>query len=193
MQTNLFTTDGDLFKLDYTVETTEDITTIREIKYYEGLSPFGNYAVLLAQGSVLELELSDNIDGYIEAAQTRYPDTKFTQVKNWDLGKKLFTPAKYNTVANIGLQLHGTPFQLSVWNELLKIPFGETVSYDDIALRLGDKNASRAVGTAVGQNKIAFLVPCHRVVAKNGKLSNFRWGVERKRQMLNWEYENLLA
>lgn len=73
MQTNLFTTDGELFKLDYTVETTEDISTIKEIKHYQGQSPFGNYVVLLTQGSVLELELSDNINGYIETAQTRYP------------------------------------------------------------------------------------------------------------------------
>jgi AraC family transcriptional regulator of adaptative response/methylated-DNA-[protein]-cysteine methyltransferase len=188
MQTNLFTPEEPLFPLDYAVEVIEDISTIKDIKYYSGTSPFGNYVALLNKSSLLELEFTDAEDVYIEDAQKRYTEAKFNPVKNWDIGKKLFTPDKYKTIATVSLILSGTDFQIKVWNEILTIPFGQTATYDDIALKLGDKNASRAVGTAVGQNKIAYLVPCHRVVAKNGKISGFRWGPERKKQLLAWEY-----
>lgn len=186
---NLFTPEEPLFTLEYVVETIDDLTAIKELKYFFGDSAFGKYIVLLHKNDIVELELTNDETPYLEGINKRYPDVKITQAKNWDLSKKLFVPAKYDTIPQINIALHGTEFQLKVWNELLKIPFGQTLSYDDIALKLGDKNASRAVGTAVGQNSIAYLVPCHRVVAKNGKLSNFRWGVERKRQLLTWEQE----
>lgn len=185
---NLFTPAEPLFPLEYVVEIIEDTSTIKELKYYVGTSEFGDYVVLLNKNNILELELTDDTGAYIDGLDKRYPETKITQAKSWDLAKKLFVPKKYDTIPQINISLHGTDFQLKIWNELLKIPFGQTVSYDDIAVALGDKNASRAVGTAVGQNSIAYLVPCHRVVAKNGKLSNFRWGVDRKKQLLTWEY-----
>jgi AraC family transcriptional regulator of adaptative response/methylated-DNA-[protein]-cysteine methyltransferase len=185
---NLFTPEEPLFPLEYVVDVIEDKSTIKELKYYVGTSEFGDYVVLLNKNSIIELELTDDTGAFIDGIEKRYPEAKITQAKSWDLAKKLFSPKKYDTIPQINISLHGSDFQLKVWNELLKIPFGQTVSYDDIAVKLGDKNASRAVGTAVGQNSIAYLVPCHRVVAKNGKLSNFRWGVERKKQLLGWEY-----
>ncbi|UPT66034.1 MAG: MGMT family protein [Sphingobacteriales bacterium JAD_PAG50586_3] len=188
MQGNLFTPTEPLYPLEYVVEVVEDAATLKELKYYVGTSEFGDYVVLLNKNSILELELTHDTSAYIDGIDKRYPEAKITQAKNWDLAKKLFVPAKYDTIPQININLYGTEFQIKVWNELLKIPFGQTISYDDIAVTLGDKNASRAVGTAVGQNKIAYLVPCHRVVAKNGKLSNFRWGIERKKQLLSWEY-----
>jgi AraC family transcriptional regulator of adaptative response/methylated-DNA-[protein]-cysteine methyltransferase len=188
MQTNLFTPEEPLFPLEYAVEVIDGPTDIKELKYYKGISEFGDYVVILAKNNILELELTNNTDTFIEGIAARYPDSKVTQAKSWDLAKKLFVPKKYDTIPQINIALYGTDFQLKVWNELLKIPFGQTISYDDIAIKLGDKNASRAVGTAVGQNKIAYILPCHRVVAKNGKLSNFRWGIERKKQLLAWEY-----
>lgn len=188
---NLFTPEEPLFVLEYSVEVLEDITTVKELKYYIGDSAFGKYIVLLHKNDILELELADDETAYVAGIAKRYPEIKLTEAKSWDLSKKLFVPAKYDTIPQVNLVLQGTEFQLKVWNELLKIPFGQTSTYDDIAIKLGDKNASRAVGTAIGQNKIAYLVPCHRVVAKNGKLSNFRWGIERKRQLLNWEMEQV--
>ena len=89
------------------------------------------------------------------------------------------------------LHLQGTPFQLKVWECLLKIPMGAFVSYGDIAEKLGDKNASRAVGSAVGKNPIGYLIPCHRVIQKNGNIGGFLWGVEKKREILAWEFSKL--
>lgn len=85
----------------------------------------------------------------------------------------------------ISLDLYATDFQWKVWMELLKIPRGKTKSYGELAMELQlPKTASRAVGTAIGQNPIAVLIPCHRVVQQNGKLGGYRWGLERKRKLL---------
>ena len=83
--------------------------------------------------------------------------------------------------------LHGTPFQQSVWQALLEIPFGETVSYSTIAERIGNPKAVRAVGTAIGANPMLIIVPCHRVIGKNGSLTGFRGGLEMKAHLLNLE------
>ena len=85
------------------------------------------------------------------------------------------------------LSMQGTPFQMKVWKALLQIPRGQTRTYADIARAVGSPKAVRAVGTACGKNKIAFLIPCHRVLASNGKLGGYRWGLDRKKAMLAWE------
>jgi methylated-DNA-[protein]-cysteine S-methyltransferase len=88
---------------------------------------------------------------------------------------------------NLKLDLEGTPFQLSVWKELLKIPFGETVSYLHIATALGDPNATRAVGNANGKNPVAIIVPCHRVIGSGGSLVGYSGGMEKKKWLLEFE------
>ncbi len=84
---------------------------------------------------------------------------------------------------------NGTPFQLEVWNALLKISRGETLSYGELAARIGRKGSAQAVGQAVGANRLALLIPCHRVIASSGKTSGFRWGVSHKRKLLELERE----
>jgi AraC family transcriptional regulator of adaptative response/methylated-DNA-[protein]-cysteine methyltransferase len=81
----------------------------------------------------------------------------------------------------------GTPFQERVWKELQRIPFGETRSYEDLARRIGAENAHRAVGTANGRNRIAIVIPCHRVVNKDGKLGGYGGGLWRKQHLLDLE------
>jgi AraC family transcriptional regulator, regulatory protein of adaptative response / methylated-DNA-[protein]-cysteine methyltransferase len=85
------------------------------------------------------------------------------------------------------LDLRATAFQLQVWELLRKIPYGETRSYGDIAAELGDRKKVRAVARACATNPVALLIPCHRVVASSGKLSGYRWGIERKRRLLDAE------
>ncbi len=84
----------------------------------------------------------------------------------------------------------GTAFQKAVWRELQKIPYGETRSYEDIAVAIGNQKAVRAIGQANGRNPIMIVVPCHRVIRKNGDISGFACGVEAKRYLLNLEREN---
>jgi len=89
------------------------------------------------------------------------------------------------------LALKGSPFQLKVWQGLMDIPFGEVRSYGALAESLGHPGAARAVGTAIAANKLAYLVPCHRVVRATGETGQFRWGTELKVQMLDWEARQL--
>ena len=88
---------------------------------------------------------------------------------------------------DLPLDIQATAFQMRVWELLRKIPYGETVSYSQIAEQLGDKKKVRAVAQACANNRIAVVIPCHRVVAKDGKLSGYRWGVERKQALLKME------
>jgi methylated-DNA-[protein]-cysteine S-methyltransferase len=81
----------------------------------------------------------------------------------------------------------GTPFQMKVWEELCKIPSGATLTYGELAARIGRPKASRAVGAAVGQNLVSLIVPCHRVVGASGRLTGFGWGLEYKRWLLAHE------
>lgn len=85
------------------------------------------------------------------------------------------------------LDLHGTPFQQSVWKALQEIPYGQTVSYSDIAERIQKPKSVRAVGAAIGANPLLITVPCHRVIGKNGNLTGFRGGLDMKKKLLELE------
>lgn len=87
----------------------------------------------------------------------------------------------------VPVDLVGTPFQVKVWRALLEIPFGQTVTYGGLARRLGIKRGARAVGLAVGQNPIAVIVPCHRVLGSEGELRGYAYGLERKKALLALE------
>ncbi len=115
---------------------------------------------------------------------------------DWELRDAIFVEAKTQlneyfagSLQNFSLQLEpsGTPFQLNVLDQLKKIPYGETVSYGEIATRLGNPKAMRAVGAANGRNPIAVIIPCHRVIGANGKLTGFGGGLPTKEALLKLE------
>ncbi len=85
------------------------------------------------------------------------------------------------------LVLYGSPFQIKVWEALLRVPPGTLVSYDALAAAIGARGAARAVGSAVGDNPISFLIPCHRVIRKSGAISDYHWGRPRKMAIIGWE------
>lgn len=91
------------------------------------------------------------------------------------------------TVFDLPFDMEGTPFQQRVWLELLKVPFGKTRSYMDISRALGDPKAIRAVGTANGANKIAIIIPCHRIIGSDGSLTGYAGGLHRKKWLLDFE------
>lgn len=92
---------------------------------------------------------------------------------------------------NLPLAPAGTPFQLAVWRRLCEIPYGETISYGELARRMGNPNASRAVGLANGSNPISIVVPCHRVIGSNGKLTGYGGGLPIKEKLLALEHRQL--
>ena len=101
--------------------------------------------------------------------------------------ERIFTLAHEPDAPPLQLYLSGTNFQLKVWQALLHIPAGELTTYGKIAMALGNPKASRAVGSAVGDNPIAYLIPCHRVIRQAGELGGYRYGLPRKQAILGWE------
>ena len=95
------------------------------------------------------------------------------------------------TAFSVGLAPQGTPFQLAVWQELRRIPYGDTISYSELARRIGNPAAVRAVGLANGRNPIAIVIPCHRVIGASGDLTGFGGGLENKRKLLALEQRQL--
>ena len=106
--------------------------------------------------------------------------------KNW-VEKILKFLAGKETALNLPLDIRGTAFQKQVWQALQKIPYGETRTYTDIAKDIGQPEAARAVGNACAANPIALIVPCHRILRQNGNLGGYRWGIDRKRKLLDRE------
>lgn len=111
-----------------------------------------------------------------------YIDNLKTELKDYFSGKlRNFT---------VPAALFGTPFQLKIWKELLSIPYGTTLSYSELAIRTGNKLSVRAVATANKTNRIAIMIPCHRVIGSDGSLTGYSGGLERKRYLINLEANN---
>lgn len=89
------------------------------------------------------------------------------------------------------LDLRGTDFQKKVWNELQQIPFGQTITYKELAEKIGNKKAIRAVGNANAKNPISIIIPCHRVIGSNGDLRNYGGGIEKKKWLIDFEYKTI--
>lgn len=120
------------------------------------------------------------LDDYFSGRQTENA-TMNTHTENSPMGKQ--------TDTRIIVKPNGTMFQQRVWQALLTIPYGETVSYGEIARMVGCKSA-QAVGQAIGANPIALIIPCHRVIAANGNLGGYAYGVEKKKRLLAWEQQS---
>ncbi len=115
---------------------------------------------------------------------------------DWEEDKSAMAPAIEQLSAyfvgelrtfDLKMELEGTPFQKRVWKELQRIPFGKTISYQELARRVGNPKASRAVGSANGKNPVAVIIPCHRVIATGGTLGGYGGGLERKEWLINHE------
>lgn len=119
----------------------------------------------------------------------RWPRATYVEDQSFTapLAARIFDPSMWKAEEPLRVVFIGTDFQIRVWEGLLKIPLGKATTYSSIAEELGNPKASRAVGAAVGRNPISFVVPCHRVLGKSGKLTGYHWGLTRKRAMLGWE------
>jgi len=122
---------------------------------------------------------------------SRFPGCSLVEQYNPVLHLALLCFHSKGSLVDLRLEVTATPFQFAVWKALLDIPSGQVVTYGEIAVRVGHPKAVRAVGTAVGANPLALFVPCHRVVPQLGGVGNYRWGQERKKQLLEVEKQNL--
>ena len=155
------------------------------IDYGFALCVFGSALVLATAKGVCGLAFGDEgeEDAMLSDMKARWPnaDYRSNKPRAENILRQIFDPKQGGELA---LHLMGTPWQMKVWQALLAIPTGGLVSYGAIAQKLDCPNASRAVGAAVGRNPVSWIIPCHRVLASNGALTGYHWGVARKRAML---------
>jgi AraC family transcriptional regulator of adaptative response/methylated-DNA-[protein]-cysteine methyltransferase len=158
------------------------------ISYSFFSSPYGKMLVASMTPGVCYIGLAITREQAMVELRSRFPDAALRPLKNkqHDHVKKLFA-GDWKKGEKLMLYLKGTEFQLKVWEALLKIPTGKLSTYGKIAKSIGNPNAQRAVGTAIGRNPILYIVPCHRVIAQNGKMGGFYWGVKKKIELLNAE------
>ena len=164
------------------------------IRYGIHLTPFGKCLIGLTERGICHLGFVQGSEG--EAIDNLVSDWKEAKmIEDYRTTAALVAPIfglRFNTrIKPLTLHLRGTNFQLKVWEALLQIPAGSVSTYEGIASHIGNPNAIRAVGTAVGHNPIAVLIPCHRVIRKAGEFGKYRYGALRKKALL--AYENVTA
>jgi AraC family transcriptional regulator of adaptative response/methylated-DNA-[protein]-cysteine methyltransferase len=153
--------------------------------------PFGIALVMITPRGLAGLALADA--GKERAAfndmRARWPKARYVEdfAATASTAWRIFDPALWHPGQPLRVVLIGTDFEVRVWEKLLTIPLGGLATYSDIAAKAGAPKAARAVGAAVGKNPICFVVPCHRVIGKNGDITGYHWGITRKRAMLGWE------
>ncbi|CAN5378791.1 methylated-DNA--[protein]-cysteine S-methyltransferase [soil metagenome] len=158
------------------------------INYSLAESPFGNIIVASTSKGICYMAFADDSDEAFAGLQAQFPNANYTQVLDMAQQNALFIFTKdWSQLSNIKLHLKGTNFQLKVWEALLKIPMGGLNTYSGIAQSIQSPNASRAVGSAVGDNPVAFLIPCHRVIKSTGEFGQYHWGATRKTAIIGWE------
>ncbi len=163
------------------------------IEFAIGESSLGAILVARSQRGVCAISLGDDADALLRELQDRFPRAELI---GGDAGFEALVAQVVGLIEhpNLGIDLpldvRGTAFQQRVWQALRQIPSGETTSYAQIAQRIGSPTSARAVAGACAANTLAVAIPCHRVVRSDGALSGYRWGVERKRELLSREHEN---
>ncbi len=158
------------------------------IRYGFGDSPFGRLLLASTPRGICHLSFADDEGQALEALRAAFPRAAWRREDDGHQQEALaFFRQDWSRLSEIRLHLRGTPFQLKVWETLLRIPPGGLDTYGRLAQRLGTPRAARAVGSAVGDNPVAFLIPCHRVIRADGSFGEYRWGSARKAAMIGWE------
>ena len=161
-----------------------------QICYATGLCSLGALLVARSEQGICAILLGDSAAALTDELQDRFPRATLIRGEQ-GFDRLLGTVINFIESPGIGLDLpldaRGTAFQQRVWRALRSIPPGETASYTEIASRIGAPDSARAVAQACGANPLAVAIPCHRVVRADGALSGYRWGVERKRALLERE------
>lgn len=158
------------------------------INYSFTESRFGNLLAASTHKGVCFMHFYEDEANALQDLQLHFPRARFNHKLDMHQQHALFIfQHDWSKLSMIKLHLKGTPFQLKVWQTLLRIPMGKLTTYGSIAEQVGNANASRAVGSAIGSNPVAFLIPCHRVIQASGIIGNYMWGSTRKTAIIGWE------
>ena len=158
------------------------------INYSFAESPFGGLIIASTTKGVCFMAFEGHETKALGNLKQQFPNATFHRKLDLIQQNGLFIfQNDWSKLSEIKLHLKGTDFQLKVWETLLKIPMGQLSTYGSIANKVGTPNASRAVGTAIGSNPVAFLIPCHRVIQSKGTFGGYKWGNTRKAAIIGWE------
>lgn len=158
------------------------------INYSFAESPFGEIIIASTPKGICHMAFADNYERALDFLKSMYPNAKYRNYMDQIQQNAIFVFTQdWSKLNEIKLHIKGTDFQLKVWETLLRIPMGCLTTYGDIAQSIDNPKASRAVGSAVGDNPVAFLIPCHRVIQSTGVFGQYHWGGARKKAIIGWE------
>ena len=158
------------------------------INYSFAETPFGDILVASTTKGICHMAFADNEQEALAVLRKNFPNAQYKQMVDRIQQNALYIFTKdWKNLSKIKLHLKGTAFQVKVWEAILKIPMGKLSTYGAIAEQLQNPKASQAVGSAVGNNPVAFLIPCHRVIQSSGAFGQYHWGSNRKTAMIGWE------
>ncbi len=149
---------------------------------------FGQALVASTASGICHIAFAEDDETALTYLKSKFPNASFrnTADEMQQHALRIFNPNRQD-LNQVKLHLKGTDFQLKIWEALLKIPRGRLATYSEISKHIHNPGASRAVGTAIGANPVAFLIPCHRVIQSTGIFGGYRWGETRKTAMIGWE------
>lgn len=161
------------------------------INYSFGTCPFGKILIASTKKGICSVYMANDMQKAIDSLIKKFPKAIIAE-KQESMHLNLLSVFDKKSKISEPIQLHlkGTEFQINVWKALLEIPFGETSTYGKISKVIGKPKACRAVGSAVGDNPIFYLIPCHRVILSTGNIGQYYWGTDVKRSILQWENED---
>jgi len=165
-----------------------------DIYYATGKTPLGLLLMAATARGICAIEFGDDADALVQSLQAEFPAAQLhkgakgtaAELKEWLAALNEYLKGRA-ALPKLPLDIQGTAFQAQVWRYLQTIPAGKTRSYTDVAKAVGKPAAIRAVASACARNKIGLLIPCHRVISSSGTLAGYRWGLDRKRQLLEME------
>ncbi|MFT5165129.1 MAG: AraC family transcriptional regulator of adaptative response [Saprospiraceae bacterium] len=158
------------------------------INYSFAESPFGDILVASTSKGICYMAFTEEEQTALADLKQNFPYAILQQKVDLIQQNALYIfTHDWRKLNQIKLHIKGTDFQIKVWEALLKIPMGQLSTYGNIAEKINNPKASRAVGTAIGSNPVAFLIPCHRVIRSNGETGGYMWGATRKTAMIGWE------
>lgn len=162
------------------------------INYCFAESPFGKIIVASTAKGVCHISFREDQHLALSELKTHFPNAQYHQVLDKFQQDALFIfQNDWQQLDQIKLHLKGTEFQLKVWETLLTIPMGQLSTYGNVAQKIDKPKAARAVGTAIGNNPVAFIIPCHRVIQASGRIGGYMWGNTRKSAIIGWEASEL--
>jgi AraC family transcriptional regulator of adaptative response/methylated-DNA-[protein]-cysteine methyltransferase len=158
------------------------------INYSFAESPFGHLLVASTAKGICYMAFTVDEQEALNVLKQKFPKAVYRQMLDRAQQNVLYVfTHDWDKLTEIKLHLKGTPFQLKVWETLLRIPMGGLSTYGNVAKEIKHPKASRAVGSAIGDNPVAFLIPCHRVIQSTGLFGGYMWGANRKAAMIGWE------